>query len=156
MSGSDPTDRRDSLTIRWKADGAIDLGELIVEAHAHGYAGRSSGYFNAQEVLDFAARLTEYPLAHEPLEIRTGYLRKGTNEVDEHIGITISTVGNLGQVGVFVHLTEVWPARPETRSEVRLGLLTTYERLRRFGPELARVVRGDQGEARVDGEALRT
>ena len=156
MSGSDPADRRDSLTIRWKADGAIDLGELIVEAHAHGYAGRSSGYFNAQEVLDFAKRLTEYPLPHEPLEIRTGHLRKGTNEVDEHIGISITAVGTLGQVGVFVHLNEVWPARPETRSEVRLGLLTTYERLRRFGPELVGVMRGDRAEARLDGEVLRT
>jgi hypothetical protein len=144
------------LTIGWKWEGSGDLGELIVTAWAKGFAGHSSAYFNASEILDFAAGLEKYPLPGEDiLEIRSGHLVATTQELDEHVRITILPVTSLGQVAVVVHLAESWPDRPSARSEVRIDLLTTYERLRAFSSALARVIRGKQDLARLDGEVMR-
>jgi hypothetical protein len=46
----------------------------------------------------------------------------------------VKPVGGKGQIGVRVHLsTEMWPdTRPDSVMDVRLELLTTYERMRQF------------------------
>jgi hypothetical protein len=152
---ADSPDLNGFFTVRWVPEGSPDIGELMVAAQAKGYSGRSSAYFNGSAVIEFAGRLTEYPLPSEPLELRSGHLKRGSDELDEHVGISVVAEGNLGQVGLVIHLAEVWPSRPDARAEVRLEILTTYERLRRFGPELARVVRGERSEARLDAETLR-
>jgi hypothetical protein len=145
----------DFLAIRWAPEGSEGIGELLATASAKGFAGRSSAYFSAAAVLSFAACLSEDPLAGDPLELRSGHASPVTDVVDEHVGIAVTAVGHLGQIGLSIHLAERWPARPERRSDVRLELLTTDERLRRFGAELGLVVRGQQVEARLDGEVLR-
>jgi len=144
----------DFLAIRWAPEGAEDIGELLATASAQGFAGRSSAYFSAAAVLGFAARLGEDPLAGDPLELRSGHVSRATDELDEHVGIAVSAVGNLGQVSLSIHLAERWPRQADGRSDVHLELLTTYERLRRFGAALDGVIRGERAEARLDGEVL--
>ena len=134
----------------------VDIGALTVVARANGFAGRSSAYFNASAILQFAERMAAYPLPDgEPLRIQSGMFPVNSDELEEHIGIGVAPVGSLVQVAVLVHLAEPWPQRSGNRADVHLELLTTYERLRRFSPELARVVRGEQSEARLGGEVLR-
>jgi hypothetical protein len=55
-----------------------------------------------------------------------------------------------------VHLTTPrWrDTRAESVHDVRLELLTTYERLARFSDHLQRVVRGQLEDARLGGETL--
>jgi hypothetical protein len=55
-----------------------------------------------------------------------------------------------------VHLsTAVWePSDSESRHDVSLRLLTTYENLRKFSEQLVRLVAGDLDEVEIHGETL--
>jgi hypothetical protein len=75
---------------------------------------------------------------------------------EEHVGIQVSPIGHFGQVSVVVHLADPWPSDYHSaRSDVRLEILTTYERMRRFSTDLGRVVTGELAEARLGYEHLR-
>jgi len=126
--------------------------ELTVSASANGFCGVSTAYFSASDLVTFAEELTRYPLGHS-VAIASGYGRVG-EILDEHVGIVIQQVTELGQIAVVVHLAEADPQRLEARREVRLELLTTYERLRGFGQDVARALQGLETVATLSGELL--
>jgi hypothetical protein len=74
----------------------------------------------------------------------------------EHVGLSVRQVTSKGQIAVAVHLAgETWPdTRPGSVPDVRLELLGTYERLRRFGGHLAEVVEGELASAVLEEEHL--
>lgn len=133
-------------------------GELHVMAVSGSFAGRSSAWFNANDVAKFAAQLAAYPLPDDaPVVLSSGYMANATTgePAQEHVGIMVSPRGRLGQIVVAVHLaTAHWAGSPGKPNEVRLELLTTYERLRRFSIDLQQVVQGQQRTARLEAEGL--
>jgi len=143
------------LALRHRPEGSLDIGELLVAARANGFAGRSSAYFNDSAIRAFAARLAEYPLpdGNAPA-ISGGTSDLGGGNYTELVGITVAPSESRGQLAVRVHLAESWSSRGDAKHEVRLELLTTYERLRTFSEDLARVVNGGQSEAVLGEEVL--
>lgn len=144
----------DGVTLRWDGDDGDGIGRLTVSASANGFAGRSSAWFDREAVVAFGQALGAYPLPDEVIMISGGFGAKNDNPPQEHVGIGVSPVGALGQVGVRVHLaTAVWePSDNESRHDVSLRLLTTYEHLRRFSEQLVRLVAGDLEEAEICGD----
>jgi hypothetical protein len=150
-------DSMNILTVRYQPDAAdVGLGHLKVAAQANGFGGVSEVWSGEDQLLALASRLEAYPLpADDPPSISMCYRRPDRVD-EEYLGLTFRPVGPRGQVGVEVHLAE----SPETRGrpgfvcDVRLELLTTYERLGRFTADLTRVVRAELDEARLEGERL--
>jgi len=126
--------------------------ELIVSAWAKGFSGVSAAYFSVSELATFAETLTSYPLGR-PVTIASGYGGVGET-LNEHVGIVIQQVTELGQIAVMVHLAEADPQRLDSRREVRLELLTTYEHLRGFGQDLARALQGLEKVVTLKGEQM--
>ena len=150
----DDRSRVEYLAIRHQPDGLQDVGALSVRAAAKGFGGTSLAYFNDSEVLRFAEQLATYPLPPDSsFAIRSGGTPPG-GAFDEHVALEVFPVDSRGQVAIAVHLAEQWPDRTASRSEVRIELLTTYERLGQFSRDLARVVRGELQEAMIEGEVL--
>jgi hypothetical protein len=106
-------------------------------------------------VLAFARALAAYPLPGGVVEVSSGFAATDDRPPQEHVGLRAAPVGPRGQVGIRVHLsTELWPdTRPESRHDVQLELLTSYERLAAFSPDLVRVIDGKLDEATI-GEKL--
>jgi hypothetical protein len=132
-------------------------GKLAVTATANGFSGRSAAWFDSTRLTEFASNLGEYPLPKEhPVMIASGFGGSPEQLEQEHVRVAVYPVGNRGQVGVGVHLaTERWPdTRPDAVCDVRLELLTTYQRLAEFSTDLVRVVHGEQREARLGEEVL--
>lgn len=146
----------DGITLRWGGDDGDGIGRLTVSASANGFAGRSSAWFDRAAVIAFAQALGAYPLPDEEIMISGGFGAQNDNPPQEHVGIGVSPVGALGQVGMRVHLaTAVWePSDSGSRHEVSLRVLTTYEHLRRFSEQLVRLVAGDLDLVQICGEAL--
>ena len=136
--------------------------EVIVHAHSHGFSGRASAYFGVDRLTTFAAALGRYPLDDERPQLSSGFgVHSGTFGGDgitqEHVGITVEQIGLTGQIGMAVHLaTPDWgDARPAEVHDVRLEVLTTYERLGGFGLDVIEVVGGRLDRAVILGEQLR-
>ena len=146
----------DAVTLRWGGDDGDGIGRLTVTASANGFAGRSSAWFDRETVVAFAQALGAYPLPDEVIMISGGFGAQNDSPAQEHVGIRVSPVGSLGQVEMGVHLsTPVWePLNNDSRHEVSLRLLTTYEHLRRFGEQLIRLLAGDLDEVDIYGETL--
>ncbi len=142
----------DEVIVTWGGDDGDGIGRLTVRAAANGFAGIGEAWTDRTQMLEFSLRLSAYPLREE-VSISAGF---GGDEAEEHVGIAVGPVGSHGQVGIRVHLaTPVWPnTRPESRREVRLELLTTYQRLETFSTGLRRVVEGTLHEAIIGGELL--
>ena len=105
-------------------------GLLKVEANARGFAGRGEGYVANDVIRGFAQRAAAYPLPADPFGLATGYGADPQALEQEHVRLEVRRVGLLGQVGVAVHLaTALWPHdRPEAQRDVRLEVLTSYQR----------------------------
>jgi hypothetical protein len=149
-------DPSNQITLRFEAD-SDGTGKLYVRASADGFSGRSAAWFDSENLLRFTQSLEAYPLPEDsPPHVASGFGNVGERLEQEHVSLTFRPVGSRGQVGVEVHLaSEVWPeTRPESKREVQLELLTTYERLRLFANHLARVVAGELPEAIIGGEQL--
>jgi hypothetical protein len=155
---TDEDNPRELLILSYQAD-ADGTGKLKVVVGSRGFSGESAAWFDTTNLKDFARSLSIYPLADDDHpNIHGGFggnLRTGSSP-QEHVRLEIGPVGGKGQVGIWVHLaTEVWPdTRPESFYEVRLELLTTYERLRMFSIHLLRVLEGDLSEASIGSEVL--
>lgn len=152
------TTRRNLLTITYVSD-PDGTGKMTVSAAANGFAGNSSAWFNNNAVLDFAREIASYPLPEgSKLEITGGFGSRANPHAvaEEHVGLRVGPVGIKGQIGIHVHLaTPTWEGmRPESAHDVRLQLLTTYQRLEHFGEHLSRVVRGELSVATIGGEVL--
>jgi hypothetical protein len=155
---SDEDDSSEHLTLTYHAD-RDGTGKLTVVAASRGFSGRSAAWFDTLELMDFARSLSVYPLpedAHPCVDGGFGENPRTGRPAQEHVRIEVGPVGGKGQVGIWVHLaTEEWPhTRPEEFYEVRLELLTTYERLRMFSLHLQRVLQGDLDEATIGTEVL--
>jgi hypothetical protein len=148
----------DFVEVRFEPD-ADGTGKFKVVAQAGGFAGRSGAWFNTESLADFAALLASYPLPDDPPPRLAGgfWSPDHPGELKEELVVLeAERMGSLGQVALRVHLaSEIWPPdRPERRHEVRLELLTTYERLHRFSEEVLQVIRGESDHARLEGELM--
>ena len=134
------------------------IGRLTVRAHAHGFGGRGSAWFNVEKVLAFAAALGRYPLSDPGPSIVGGFgSLEHRDELEvELLRLEVRPIGPRGQLALVVHVaTEYWPAEPPSpRGDATFDVYTTFEQLRRFSDELAQTVRGELTEARLDGEML--
>jgi hypothetical protein len=151
-------DAGEMLALSYQAD-YDGTGKLVVKAGSQGFAGISGAWFDTETLQDFARSLSIYPLPdenHPHVESGFGANPRTGATAQEHVGLEVGPVGGKGQVGIWIHLaTAVWPdARPKQFYEVRLELLTTYERLRMFSNHLGRVLDGDLDEATIAAEVL--
>jgi hypothetical protein len=147
---------QDRITFKWGGDDGDGFGRLTVTASANGYAGRSAAWFDRETVLRFARAIDAYPLPDEPIEISGGFGETGGQPAQEHVGIRVARVGLRGQVGISAHLaTELWPdTRRASLHDVRLELLTTYERLRFLSRHLSLIVDRRLDAAEIEGDKL--
>lgn len=153
-------DPDEQLVLRYAPDDD-GTGKLHVSASTQGFAGQSAAWFDTNRLLEFANSLSTYPIPDgTALEIASGF---GANEragypPQEHVAISVVPVGNRGLLKVRIHLaTPIWPTEgPEVQHhDLRLEMHTTYERLRRFGSHMERVLRTELPEAALGTESLR-
>jgi hypothetical protein len=155
MMGWYDKDPSNLLVLRWFADdGDPGFGQLFVVASSNGFTGNSSAWFNASELLEFARRLREYPPSENPVSVSSGFRDGQTDEYFDAVAVDVTAVGGRGQIAVRVRLTSVWEDRSAPRYEVRLELLTTYERLRTLADELGRMLAGEIAEVTLGAEEL--
>lgn len=150
-------DPHNEVVVRWTHDDGDGVGSLEVSASANGFAGTSAAWFERVTVLAFADALTRYPLPDgDGLRLSSGFLEDEERPAQEHVGIAVEPVGVKGQVGCRAHLaTAAWPdSRIQAQHDVRLELLTTYQRLAEFSSDLAAVIAGSWPEAVLGGEGL--
>jgi hypothetical protein len=146
------------VAARWSTDGD-GTGQLHVRATAKGFSGEGAAWFGDEQVRDFAASLDRFPLPDTPLILNGGFwARDGSGKLEQElVSLAFYPVQGRGQIGVGVHLAEEW--WPHDRSDsplcdVRLEVLTTYERLRAFSRDLAAIVSGRLAEAKLEQEYL--
>lgn len=153
---SDYDEDPSNLLILTYAPDADGTGRLLVKASANGFAGEASAWFNDERIADFATALSAYPLQDATISLASGFGASEAQLEQEHVRIEVQKVGTKGQLGVRIHLaTPEWKdTRPESVDEVRLELLTTYERIRHFSDELLALVRGQVTEAHLGAEVL--
>jgi hypothetical protein len=155
---SDEAGPSDYLRVQYAPDDD-ETGKLSVRASAKGYSGVGAAWFDTLRLQAFANDLATYPIpAGQPITISGGLgaSLNGTLPAQELLVMSVGPVGIKGQVGVRVHLsTERWQdTRPESVMDVRLELLTTYERLRQFSEHLRLVLDKKLDEAELDGEQM--
>ena len=146
--------RSEYIDVMWNGDDGDGIGRLTVRAAANDFAGQSSAWFNRTSVEAFGLLLKVFPLEPSPtLELDSGF---GGSEPQIHVALRAYPVGPLGQVAIHVSLaTPLWQDdRVDAQHRVTLELLTTYERLNRFGVDLERVTEGNGERAAVKGERL--
>lgn len=132
-------------------------GELQVYAQSGGFAGHGAAYFDAMNLAEFGGSLDGFPLPHGLVLAGGFWSREAPHELEQElVGLRFHAVGGRGQVGIGVHLAgERSPGtRPESVHEVRLELLTTYERLRTFSRDFVAVARGQLDRAEIHEEIL--
>ena len=149
-------DPGNAVVLTWAAQGD-GTGLLAVRAASKGFAGESSAWFDSTRLLRFAAEIDQYPLG-QTVGIASGYGESEATLTEEHVRLEVYPVGVKGQVGVRVRLATVstdWPlTRPASRMEVRLELLTTYQRMGEFSRQVEGLIRGLRSEASVGMELL--
>ena len=142
------------IEVLWNGDDGDGIGRMTVHAAANAFAGLSSAWFNRTSVEAFGRALRGFSLEPSPeLELQGGL---GGSEQGIHVALRAYPVGPLGQVAIHVLLaTPVWQGdRLDAQHQVTLELLTTYERLGRFGNELERVTEQNDERAIIEGERL--
>lgn len=130
-------------------------GELVAEAASDGFSGRSSAWFTAATIEDFARAIAVFPLAHDARPaIASGYGTPG-RLTQEHLGITVYAPGDRGHIGVQVRMATPTqePTQPESQNSVRIVISTTYEALARFSRQLLGVLNGSLDESQLDGDS---
>jgi hypothetical protein len=153
------TSDRGSLAVRFRVD-ETGAGEVEVQVSSNGFAGRGVGYVDTAYLTAFASELMSYPLPDGERTFITGFgsvAQRDAGLLDqEHVGLRVYRVGEKGQVGIRVHLSEKrWPDdRPEAAADVWLELLTTYERLGAFGSALAAAAQGETSGATIEEDLL--
>jgi hypothetical protein len=126
-------------------------GRYVLDPMASGGVG--AAWFNDDDVAAFAAKLSAYPLmVGEPTALSGGFHHAG-NGYTELVGLSVEQTSALGQIALAVHLADA-PDYAAVRSEVRLQLRTTYQRLSEFSSDLLELVGGQRGSAEIGGETL--
>ena len=144
---------RSHLRVRFYDEGD-GTGALLIHAEANGFAGTGDAYFSISQLEDFAAKLGAFPLLRA--RIAGGYY-SGETYVElkqTHVAIECYPVDDNGDLALRLHLSTKLGAsdRPESQQSVVLEIRTTYEPLRRFGNELAALIRGIKNEAFLEGD----
>jgi hypothetical protein len=124
-------------------------GKLLVEAQASGFAGRGGAYFDTTRLAGFARTIGEFPLPDaQRCCLASGFASQ------EHVGIDLYPIDQLGHIGVQVRLaTEVWPnTRVKSRKAVVLELITTYQALADFSRDFDALLQGRVSYALLRGE----
>jgi hypothetical protein len=126
-------------------------GELFVELSASPFAGASAAWFNAKDLMDFAAKLlATYPLSEtEATKLEGGIWSESGKDIEQLlVGLSFYAVGPRGNVGCRVILaTPSSPRWPEKRSRVEAELLTNYESVRSFAQGILSIVQDNGAEA---------
>lgn len=127
----------------------LDVLELAASIGMDSFAGSAWAYIGNETMARFADELTPYPLV-EPARLTAGH---GPNETTgsparELIGIEVCQVDAFGSLVALVHLDD---EHARHGAELRIGMPTTYEQVRRFVVELRRMVRDETGEAVLAG-----
>ncbi|NHK97302.1 hypothetical protein [Rubrivivax benzoatilyticus] len=143
----------------WFEPDTDGTGELFAEVHSGGFAGVSSAWFDAGQLVAFARRLgSSFPLpSTEPLSIEGGFWSKSGSVIEQlHVGLKFYPIGSTGKVGCRVSLATHIHAnqdRPESQSLVAVELNTKYEQLRNFSRALELLVTGhiDEVHLQVEG-----
>jgi hypothetical protein len=115
------------------ADEEDSTGMLTAEGCCGRFAGQGTACFLVSELESFAEGIGAYPLATTPrLEIRGGYLS---------IQLHASTSLQAGD-------------RPESQSRTVFEMPVTYEALRHLSKDLKALLRGEVGEAFIEGSEV--
>jgi hypothetical protein len=146
------------LKLRFSNDGD-GTGKLSAEAEAEGFAGKSSAYFDINQIEDFAVAISEFPLPdRHRCSIASGFVSRAAPETleQEHLGIQVYPVDRRGHIGVQVRMsTPIWnETRPDSQKVAKIELLTTYEPLGKFSTDLRAMIKGTAPEAMLEGEML--
>jgi hypothetical protein len=147
---------RDKLVVRFfnENDGT---GKLQVRAHCNRFSGEGGAWFGIEELKQFAAALSDYPLSEvDSPAIKSGFYGQDmSGELEqEHLSLRVYPIDVTGHLGVQIRIaTEVWPeTRPESQHFVQLELVTSYEPLAQFSSQLKALVDGAIEEAVLEAD----
>lgn len=142
------------LTLQPDADGAV---ELFVEASAAGFSGRSSAWFDVDQIAAFAKVLEQFPSSAETPPLLEGgfWAPDGSGLAQRHVALRVVPADSLGTLAVQVELaTPTWPEdRPDSGRRVALEVLTPYAALGEFARAVRALAHGIATEARLAGTA---
>jgi hypothetical protein len=129
-----------------------DIGELEVHAKARGFTGWSFILVHRKDLAQFGSALTAYPLDTDARPSLSG-LVGDANDVQ----LEVRQISALGQISLTARLIEPFmhPAPAHHQRQVAvIELLTTYERVRKFGEDLVALADRRRSDARLDEELL--
>ncbi|WP_339347752.1 hypothetical protein [uncultured Sphingomonas sp.] len=125
-------------------------GELTAEVSARGFAGRGSAWFAVEELRQFVAALSAFPLQAQALPSITGGFGDRAEALEQvHLAIAFAPHDLRGNVRATVQLAnEVWNAdAADLEAIVKVGFLVTYPDLDQFGSAFDRHLTGENTEA---------
>lgn len=127
-------------------------GELFVSVSANGFSGKSSAWFDLQNLEKLSEDLQAYPLPSDNLPIIEGgyWSKEKRGELKQtHVLIKPYPIGSTGQLGVRVELATPLNESDRHASQhvVKVELRTDYNSLALFGKQLKDVAKLRQEEA---------
>jgi hypothetical protein len=129
----------------------LDRDVLVLEASIRmdRFAGSARACVGDPTLLRFADALAAYPLA-EPAVLSAGHGPTDTTGqlACELVGMEVRQADAFGSLAAPVQLDDEYA---RLGAELRIGMPTTYERVRRFVGEVRRIVRDKAGEAVIAG-----
>ena len=148
------------LRIRFLNDGD-GTGKLLARAEADGFAGQGGAYFNIEALEEFAGALQVFPFPPDDSRrsIAGGFSSKEDSEglSQEHLGISVYPAdAQRGYIGIQVRMaTELWlETRPQSKKQVSVEIISTYEPVSKFSRDILAVLRGSLKEAVLEGQSI--
>lgn len=143
------------------SDDGDSTGRLWVRAKSFGFLGEGAAYFSVEELREFAAQLSQFPIpSDDPISIAGGY---GSIQADgsvclsdERLGISVKVLdASRGYISVQIRVKQDWD-RPGMESSATVVLVTTYQPLAKLAMDLAALVAGRVNEATLEGGLYQT
>ena len=125
-------------------------GKLTATVSARAFAGLGSARFSTEELRQFAAAASAFPLQEESLpSIRGGFGGSAEAVEQVHLALAFAPHDKRGTILATVQLaTEVWNTEEaDLASNVTVRFLVTYGDLGRFGPAVIQLLNGEGTEA---------
>lgn len=125
-------------------------GELTAEVSARGFAGRGSAWFAVEELRQFVAALSAFPLEAQALPSITGGFGDRAETLEQvHLAIAFAPHDLRGNVRATIQLaTQVWNGDSiDLQAIVKVGFLVTYADLDRFASAFGGHLTGENTEA---------
>lgn len=124
-----------TLSYDFSADPNDDFGWLTVIVESENCRGKNGMWVQWQDVVDFAEKLSQYPIASEtPVEAEWGFTEEGN--YTRVTFISLSPANARGEVAVTVDLVDYHDAR----RRFQLALETTYADIASFRAELEQLM----------------